>query len=126
MINKRLIKAIHRRLIAEFGGSGGIRDEGLFESALSRPQNRQVYVADCDIFEQAGSLAFGIIKNHPFVDGNKRVAAVACELMIVKEGYEISAGELEKYKVYMLLAAGDMPEKEFIDWLRQNSRKKVN
>lgn len=126
MIEKRLVKAIHRRLIAEFGGSSGLRDEGLLESALARPENRECYAEGCDIFDKAGSLAFGLIKNHPFIDGNKRVAAVMCELMIIKEGYEIIANELEKYRVYMLLASGDLTEKEFIDWLRDNSNRHCN
>lgn len=126
MVDKRLVTAIHRRLIAEFGGSGGIRDEGLLESALARPQNRQCYVKDCDVFELAGTLAFGIIRNHPFIDGNKRTAAVVCELMIVKEGYRILPGELEKYKIYMQLASGKMSEADFICWLRMHSEKKIN
>ena len=124
---REVAMALHGRAIERFGGSRGVRDAGLLDAALTQPWQT---FGGVELYptpeEKIARLCFEVVTQHPFVDGNKRVAAVACELMIVKEGYEISAGELEKYKVYMLLAAGDMPEKEFIDWLRQNSRKKVN
>ncbi len=126
MIDKRLVKAIHRRLIAVFGGIDGVRDEGLLESALARPENLQCYNPQCDVFDKAGTLVFGLIKNHAFVDGNKRVAAVVCELVLAKEGFCLLPSELEKYNCYMLLASGDMSEAHFISWLRQSSQRAVN
>lgn len=126
MIDKRLILTIHKRLIALFGGCDGVRDLGLLESALCRPENLQAYQPGCDIFDSAACLAYGLIKNHPFVDGNKRVAAVVCELALNKAGYQMTASEEEKYLVYMKLAAGEIAQAGFSDWLRTNAVRMIN
>ena len=126
MIDKRLILTIHKRLIALFGGCGGVRDLGLLESALCRPQNLQAYQPGCDIFDLAACLTYGLIKNHPFVDGNKRVAAVACELVLNKANYQITATEEQKYIVYMQLAGGELTQGGLAAWLRENTLYMIN
>jgi len=77
------VLAMHKRQIAEHGGSDGVRDIGLLESALARPQNIAVYEPDADIARLAAAYAFGIAKNHPFVDGNKRTSLVACRTFLI-------------------------------------------
>lgn len=113
--------AIHERQLAEHGGGRGIRDETLLDSALARPQQLH---ADGDpppdLADLAASLAFGLARNHPFVDGNKRTAAVACETFIVLNGGVLAAEDLDLYPRYVALAEGSLPEAEFAEWLRQH------
>lgn len=118
-IGKALILAIHTRQIAEHGGMAGVRDEALLDSALARPQQRATYGdPPPDLAELAASLAYGLARNHPFVDGNKRIAAVACETFLRLNGADLQANDLELYGVYIALAAGDLPEADFAAWLR--------
>lgn len=120
MIEKKLIIAIHKRLIAQFGGIEGVRDDGLLDSALAHPQHKRVYDKDADVFDLTASLCYALIKNHPFVDGNKRVGAVVCEFVLIKNGYEIKATEEEKYVIFMGVAAGEITEEELSVWLSEN------
>lgn len=113
------VLAIHRRQIAEHGGSDGVRDQGLLESALARPRNIAAYEPEADIARLAAAYAFGIIKNHPFIDGNKRTGYVVTELFIVKHGYELRATPAEKYLTFLSLAEGTLSEEELVDWLRE-------
>ena len=111
--------AIHERQLAEHGGAGGIRDEGLLQSALARPQQRHAYGdPPPDLAELAASLAYGLARNHPFVDGNKRTAAVCCEVFIVLNGGELTATDVELYTQYVSLAEGSLDEAAFAAWLR--------
>ena len=120
-INKRLTLAIHDRQLAEHGGGTGVRDESLLDSALARPQQLFAYGdPPPDLAALAASLAYGLARNHPFVDGNKRTAAVACETFIRLNSAILKADDLELYPVYIALAEGSMPEDEFADWLRQH------
>ena len=122
-IQKPLALAIHDRQLAEHGGSGGVRDETLLDSALARPQQLHAYGDPApDIAALAASLAFGIARNHPFVDGNKRTAAVVCETFIVLNGATLQADNVELYPVYLALAEGSLGETEFAAWLRQHIR----
>lgn len=119
-IGKALILAIHDRQLAEHGGSSGVRDEGLLDSALARPQQLHAYGDPApDLAALAASLAFGLARNHPFVDGNKRTAAVACETFLMLNGMILEADDLMLYPVYIALADGSMSEGEFAAWLRQ-------
>lgn len=111
--------AIHRRQIAEHGGDDGVRDMGLLESALARPQNIEAYEPDADMARLAASYGFGIIKNHPFIDGNKRTGYVVTELFLVKNGYELSAEPTDKYLTFLSLAEGSLSEDELAAWLRE-------
>jgi death on curing protein len=114
------ILAIHDEQLAEHGGSSGLRDKNLLESALARPMNRAAY-DNGDAFDLAASYAFGISRNHPFIDGNKRTAYVAAELFLMKNGHMLTASD-EQCVISMLhLAEGSMTEEELAEWLRANS-----
>ncbi|MEJ7745560.1 MAG: type II toxin-antitoxin system death-on-curing family toxin [Luteimonas sp.] len=122
-IGKALAIAIHERQLAEHGGSVGVRDETLLDSALGRPQQLHAYGdPPPDLADLAASLAFGLARNHPFIDGNKRTAAVACETFLVLNGASLQADDLELYPVYIALAEGSLPEADFAAWLRRHIR----
>jgi death-on-curing protein len=116
---KDLVLAIHNRQLAEHGGAVGVRDEGLLESALARPQNLHAY-GEGDVVAMAAAYAFGITRNHPFIDGNKRTAFVACELFLAANGYELTASDEECLAMMLALAASEIDEAEFAAWLREN------
>lgn len=114
------VLAIHRRQLAEHGGGDGVRDPGLLESALARPRNVAVCESEADIARLAAAYAFGIAKNHPFVDGNKRTALVACRTFLVLNGYQLYASGADKYLTFVSLAEGAITEEELTEWLRKN------
>lgn len=116
------VLAIHRMLLAEHGGSSGIRDAGLLESALHRPRHRFEYGQDVSIFELAAAYGYGIIRNHPFVDGNKRVALTVTAVFLEINGWTLSAPEPETVLVIEALAGSELDESEFAHWLRAWSR----
>lgn len=113
----------HKMQIAVHGGSDGIRDIGLLESALGKPQNIFAYNPDCSIFDLAASYAYCIAKNHPFVDGNKRTSLVTCDAFLEKNGFIINTAPEEVYKTFYLLAVGEVSEKSLSKWLEINSKK---
>lgn len=118
-ISRTLALAIHDRQLAEHGGGSGVRDDALLDSALARPQQLHAYGnPPPDLADLAASLAFGLSRNHPFVDGNKRTAAVACEVFIVLNGATLEAEDQALYPQYIGLAEGSLSEAEFADWLR--------
>ncbi len=118
-IEKALVLMLHDRQIAEHGGSSGLRDDGLLESALARPQQRYAYgEPPADLADLAASLAHGIAKNHAFVDGNKRTAIVSCETFIELNGASLEASDEAIYPVILGLADGTLSEAEFAAWLR--------
>ena len=113
--------AIHDRQLVEHGGPSGTRDNALLQSALSKPQNLKAY-GDPDLAELAASYAFGIVRNHPFVDGNKRTAFVVCETFLALNGAELTASDVDCVLVMQDLAAGEIVEGEFAAWVRINSQ----
>lgn len=118
-LEKPLILALHDRQIAEHGGAGGVRDETLLESALARP--RQLYAygnPQPDLAALAASLAYGLARNHAFVDGNKRTAFVACLTFIALNGGELTATMEDKYLTFLALGEGHLGETELATWLR--------
>ena len=118
-IDRALAMAMHDRQLAEHGGGNGVRDEGMLDSALARPQQRHAYGdPPPDLAELAAALAFGLARNHPFVDGNKRTAAVACETFILLNDAALEASDDELYPRYLGLAEGSLDEAGFADWLR--------
>jgi death-on-curing protein len=122
-IEKTIAMAIHDRQLSEHGGSAGVRDESPLDSALARLQ--QLHACGDpppDLADLAASLAFGLARNHPFIDGNKRTAAVACDVFIVLNGATLQATDLELYPVHLALAEGSLPEADFADWLRTHLR----
>jgi death-on-curing protein len=122
-LEKALALAIHDRQLAEHGGTGGVRDEGLLESALARPQQLHAYGDPVpDLSGLAAALAHGLARNHPFLDGNKRTAAVACETFLELNGATLDADDLELYPLYLALAEGKLSERDFAAWLRERVR----
>lgn len=122
-IREELVEAIHDRQLAEHGGPPGLRDAGLLESALARPRQLFAYGdTDVDMPALAASVAHGLARNHPFMDGNKRTSAVVCELFLELNGYLLAASDEDLYPVFLGLAAGEWSETELADWLRANAR----
>jgi death-on-curing protein len=119
-LSRELILAIHDEQIAEHGGASGILDEGLLESALSRRLNRASY-GDPDVAELAAVYAIGIVLNHPFVDGNKRAGFAALFTFLGLNGATFEPPEVDATMAMLRLAAGELNEDEFIDWVRANT-----
>ncbi len=119
LLTKPLLLAIHERQLAEHGGSSGVRDDTLLESALARPEQLLAYGDPApDLADLAAALAFGLARNHPFVDGNKRTAAVACETFINLNGGHIMADDVELFPLFLALAEGHLSAPDFAAWLR--------
>lgn len=120
-IEETVILALHEEHLAEHGGAVGIRDRGLLESALCRPQHLAHY-GKADLAALAAAYGFGIARNHPFMDGNKRTALTVTELFLVLNGQELIADDASCVTTLLSLAAGELPEKAFADWIRDNIR----
>jgi death-on-curing protein len=119
-LTKDLILAIHDEQLAEHDGRPGIRDLGLLESALARPLNGASH-AEVTVFDLAAAYAFGIVRNHPFVDGNKRVALLAAALFLIEHDVEIGASDDAIVTSMLSLADGSLDEEGFALWLRNNT-----
>jgi death-on-curing protein len=117
------ILAAHDDQLAEHGGGVGVRDQGLLESALARPLNLHAY-GEPSLPRLAAAYAFGIARNHPFVDGNKRTALVAAELFLGLNGYDLTADDVEVVEVFLALATGELSEDELAAWIGRNCRKR--
>ncbi len=113
------VLATHERLLSEFGGASGIRDQGLLDSALARPENLLVYDRP-SIFEMAAAYAFGVVKNHPFIDGNKRAGFTAAIVFLELNGKTFTASEIDATIQTLALAAGDLGEAGYAAWLQAN------
>jgi death-on-curing protein len=115
------VRAVHSRQISEHGGRPGIRDEGLLLSALARPQNLAAYGdPPPDLAALAASYAYGIARNHPFVDGNKRVALVAARTFLLINRADLVASQQEKYVTFLRLTEGQLNEDELAGWIRRH------
>ena len=114
--------ALHEQLLAAFGGSSGIRDHGLLDSALGRPENRFAYGTPA-IPELAAAYAFGLVKNHPFIDGNKRIGFAAAVVFLETNRYRFKATEADAVIRTLALAAGEMTEAEYAAWMKASSRR---
>ena len=112
------VLALHKRQIAEHGGGEGVRDLGLLESALARPQNLHAYEPETDLASLAAAYAFGIAKNHAFVDGNKRTALVEMRTFLILNGSDINASQEDKYLTILNLADGSLAEADLVQWIR--------
>ena len=116
-----VVLAIHGRQLAEHGGREGVRDEGLLASALAKPRNLLAYAGEeSDLAGLAASYAFGIVKNHPFIDGNKRTALVVCRTFLKLNGRDLEASQADKYQTFWQLAEGALGEKELAEWIRDH------
>jgi len=122
-IERSVILAAHEEQLADHGGSPGIRDAGLLDSALARPLNRAAY-GKPDAAELAAAYAFGLAANHPFVDGNKRIAFVAMELFLALNGHELVADDAGCVMTMLAVAAGTMKEADFAERVRRNSKRR--
>ncbi len=118
-IDPAVVLAIHDQQIAEHGGMGGVRDMGLLESALARPVQLEAY-GDPDAFDLAAAYAYGIARNHSFVDGNKRTAYVVCMLFLRLHGLEIKAPGPDRVILFERLGKGEVQPEELAGWLREH------
>lgn len=123
-IETRDVLAIHDRLLALHGGASGVRDRGLLESALARPRQHHAYADSPDILEMATLCTAGVVRNHPFVDGNKRTGFVIGVLFLELNGFEFKASEEDATQAVTSLAAGTLDESGYRAWLRENVRRK--
>lgn len=117
-VHEDVVLAFHDEQIAEHGGASGIRDKGLLESALARPLNLVAY-GDPDAAEFAAAYAFGIARNHPFVDGNKRTAAVTALVFLALNEVNFAIGEAELVVMTLALAVGELTQDEVAAWFRE-------
>ena len=116
-LTRELLLAVHDEQIAEHGGAAGIRDMGLLESAVARPLNHARY-GEVDVAELGAVYALAIVRNHPFVDGNKRTAFVALETFLVLNGLELIANDAEATVMMLEISAGAASDAAFIEWVK--------
>ncbi len=121
-LDPEILLAAHDEQLEEHGGASGVRDQGLFESALARPQNLAAY-GEPDVAALAASYAFGIAKNHAFVDGNKRTALVALELFLDCNGYCLTADDAQCVLAILSVAASAFSEADLAEWVRKNLKR---
>jgi death-on-curing protein len=119
-IDERDVLAIHDQLLAAYGGSPGLRDEGLLQSALARPRQHHAYAHRSDVIELAALYTAGIVRNHPFVDGNKRTGFVAGVLFLELNGFTFMASEEDATQAVFGLAGGTLDEAAYTAWMRAN------
>jgi death-on-curing protein len=118
-IRDDVVLAIHERQLAEHGGMSGVRDAGLLASALARPRNLYAYGNPApDIAALAASYAVGVIKNHPFLDGNKRTGYVLCRTFLKLNSFDIDASQIDKYQTFVGIADGSVSEDDLATWIR--------
>jgi death on curing protein len=120
-VSKKAVLAMHSEQLSEHGGSNGIRDETLLDSALAQPLNVFAYADKPDIFRLAASYAFGIARNHAFMDGNKRTALVVSITFLDRNGWDIVAPKEEVYFTFLHLAEGSLSEEQLAEWFRNNA-----
>ena len=116
-----LVHAVHQTLLAEHGGLSGIRDQALLDSALARPKQKAAYESEIYVLELAAAYSFGLARNHPFTDGNKRIALTVAAVFLELNGYSLDASEAEAVLIYRQLAAGTLAEDELAHWMRDSS-----
>lgn len=121
-LTREMVEAFHRESLARFGGADGLRDEGLLLSALARPENLHAYEPESDLFRLAATYCAGIVKNHPFVDGNKRTGMLAASVFLQLNGVELKYDEVRIVTMVIGLAAGEFDEGDFAVWLRVTAR----
>ncbi|CAM5778872.1 type II toxin-antitoxin system death-on-curing family toxin [Ottowia pentelensis] len=119
-ISKPALLLLHAESLAEHGGSPGLRDEGLLDSALARPQNLLAY-GEPDAAALAAAYGSGVARNHPFIDGNKRAALLSIGLFLHLNGWRLTASQADTTRTMLALAAGELPEDALADWLRRHA-----
>lgn len=116
-----VVNGIHQMLIAEHGGLPGIRDQGLLDSALARPRQQAAYGKKNSVFQLAAAYSYGLARNHPFVDGNKRIALTVAAVFLEINGHSLNASEAEAVIVYQQLADGTLAEEALAEWIQKSS-----
>lgn len=124
-IDKEALLLLHAESLAEHGGLEGLRDEGLLDSALGRPRNIHAYEEVTDLARLAPAYGFGIAKNHPFADGNKRAAFLAVGLFLGLHGQRLVADKAEATQVMLAVAAGELHESEFAEWIKAHMKRRT-
>lgn len=124
-IDVRDALALHDRLLALEGGAAGLRDEGLLQSALARPQQLRAYQSGADVIQMAAAYTAGIVRDHPFIDGNKRTGFVVGVLFLELKGYRFVASEEDAAEAVLSLADGRLKEEAFAEWMRVNAKRRV-
>ncbi len=119
-VSEKLVLMVHDMLLAEHGGLSGVRDQGLLKSALAKPQQLHRYKPESSLYELATAYSFGLAKNHPFVDGNKRIAFTVTAVFLELNGKELNAPEAEVVVFYEGLAGGKVSEEALAKWLEDN------
>ena len=126
-VRQDVVIAVHERLLADHGGPSGLRDPGLLESALARPRQILAYGdADSDLTALAAAYAVGIVRNHPFIDGNKRIAFMTAYIFLACNGLSLIATEVAATQTILQLASGELQEAQFARWLKDNTVPIVN
>ena len=124
-IDKEALLLLHAESLAEHGGLEGLRDEGLLDSALGRAQNIHVYEEVTDVARLAAAYGFGIAKNHPFADGNKRAAFLAVGLFLGLNGQRLVADKADATRVVLAVAGGELSESDFAEWIRAHMKQRT-
>ena len=117
---------LHAEAIARFGGRSGLRDKGLLESAIARPRQVYGYEPDSSLYILAGSYCYGLCRNHPFIDGNKRTGLLLIRSFLFMNRLSFAPDEAETVSMIELVASDDINETEFADWIKQSSKKRRN
>jgi death-on-curing protein len=118
-----MVLAIHDESLAAFGGAAGVRDPALLESALARPRNRWHYEPDASLAHLAAAYAYGIVRNHPFVDGNKRAGLLAVQAFLYLNDMRFDPEQVEEVRIFLALAAGELSEEGLARWVAANATK---
>lgn len=119
-LTRNMVEAFHGESLARFGGADGIRDEGLLLSALARPENINAYIPEADAFQLAAAYCTGVVKNHPFIDGNKRTGALSAVVFLALNNIEVSFDEAMIVTMIYGLAAGEVSEDHLANWFRSS------
>jgi death-on-curing protein len=120
-VDRRALVLLHGETLAEHGGLPGLRDEGALDASLARPRHLHAYGPKSDLPRLAAAYGFGVVRNHPFNDGNKRASFLAIGLFLARNGWELTAEPMEAIAVILRLAEGKMTELELASWIRENS-----
>ena len=122
-IDARALLLLHAESLAEHGGLVGMRDEAAFESAMARPRQVLTYEPKCDVARLAAAYGFGLVRNHPFSDGNKRAGFLAILLFLDLNGYQLDVEQAEAIRIIFGVAAGKVSESELAEWIRGNAER---
>lgn len=123
-VSRQSVEIVHQQQLERFGGAGGVRDQTMPDSAIDRPENKAAY-GKPDVFDLAAAYLFGLARNHPFIDGNKRTAIVVAAIFLMKNGYQLTASEALLYQFVMDVAAGAVSEDNAARWFRDFTERRT-